>query len=132
MQKSDFSDRGELARTIVALLDSWGVEPEAQVALLALPADTRPGSIRQYRQGKPLPDLEALDERIEHLLGIADALRTSFPHTAQGGNIWMNRVNARFGDRTPLAAMLQDGMAGIFAVRTHLDCSYDWYVDSRR
>jgi len=127
MDKTDFSDRSELARSIVALLDSWGVDTDAQIGLLALPTDTRAGG-----QGKPLPELAALDERIEHLLGIADALRTSYPHTAQGGAIWMNRVNARFGDRTPLEAMLQDGMAGIFAVRTHLDCAYDWYVDSRR
>ena len=33
--------------------------------------------------------------------------------------------------RTPLATMLEDGLQGIIAVRKHLDCAYDWYVDTR-
>ncbi|HLO27512.1 MAG TPA: antitoxin Xre/MbcA/ParS toxin-binding domain-containing protein, partial [Anaerolineales bacterium] len=63
-------------------------------------------------------------ERIEHLVGIADALRTSYPRNAYMASIWMNRINHRFDNRTPLAAMLEDGLNGIIAVRTHLDCAY--------
>jgi hypothetical protein len=109
MEKLDLEDRITLTRAMVALLDSWGVRPADQVGLLALPAGTRPGAIRQFRLSTPFPDDARIMERIEHFVGIADALRTSYPRNAYMGAIWMNRVNHRFDNRTPLAAMLQDG-----------------------
>lgn len=121
-------DRIALTRAVVGLLDSWGVRAADMVSLLALPEGTRPGAIRQFRQSTPFPESAAVMERIEHLIGIADALRTSYPHNAHMGNIWLNRANHRFDDRTPLAAMLEDGLVGIIAVRTHLDCAYDWHI----
>lgn len=128
MPKMNLEDRIALTRAVIGLLDSWGVNAARQVALLALPRETRPGAIRQFRQSTPFPESDQVMERIEHLIGIADALRTSYPHNAHMGNIWMNRTNHRFDDRTPLAAMLEDGLAGIIAVRTHLDCAYDWNI----
>lgn len=41
------------------------------------------------------------------------------------GAIWMNRRNNRFDNRTPLAVLIEDGLPGFFAIRTHLDCAYD-------
>jgi len=124
----NLEDRVTVTRAIINMLDSWGVSAANQVALLALPKGTRPGAIRQFRQSTPFPEDAGVMERIEHLVGIADALRTSYPRNAHMGNIWMNRTNHRFDDRTPLAAMLEDGLGGIIAVRTHLDCAYDWYI----
>jgi len=74
----------------------------------------------------PLPEDPAVAERVEHLVGIADALRTTFPRNANMGLIWLHRRNARFNDRTPLATMLEDGLLGVIAVRAHLDCAWDW------
>jgi len=128
MQKLNLEDRVSLTRAIVGLLDSWGVSAAGQVQLLALPEGTRPGAIRQFRQSAPFPEDARVMERIEHLIGIADALRTSYPHNAHMGSIWMNKANHRFENRTPLAAMLEDGLSGIIAVRTHLDCAYDWHI----
>ena len=128
MQKLNLEDRVKLTRAIVGLLDSWGVSAAAQMELLALPEGTRPGAMRQFRQSTPFPEDARVMERIEHLIGIADALRTSYPHNAHMGSIWMNKANHRFENRTPLAAMLEDGMGGIIAVRTHLDCAYDWHI----
>lgn len=128
MEKMNLEDRVVFTRAIIHLLDSWGVNAANQVALLALPAGTRPGAIRQYRQSTPFPEDAGVMERIEHLIGIADALRTSYPHNAHMGSIWMNKVNHRFDNRTPLAAMLEDGLSGVIAVRSHLDCAYDWHI----
>ncbi len=128
MEKMNHEDRIAFTRAIVHLLDGWGVSAADQVTLLALPAGTRPGAIRQFRQSTPFPEDAGVMERIEHLIGIADALRTSYPHNAHMGSIWMNRANHRFDNRTPLAAMLEDGLGGIIAVRTHLDCAYDWNI----
>ena len=128
MQKMNLEDRIALTRAIVGLLDSWGIAAADQIALLALPSGTRPGAVRQYRQSTPFPESEQVMERIEHLIGIADALRTSYPRNAHMGNIWMNKANHRFDNRSPLVAMLEDGLGGIIAVRTHLDCAYDWHI----
>ena len=128
MEKLSLEDRIELTRAIVHILDDWGLSAAQQIALLALPENTRPGAFRQFRQNTPLPMDEAVLERIEHVIGIADALRTSYPHNARMAGIWLNRVNHRFDNRTPLAAMLEDGLAGLLAVRVHLDCAYDWHI----
>lgn len=126
MQPLTHEERVAIARTVMALLDDWGLDARDQIRLLALPPDTKPRQLRRYCDNTPLPEEPLVQERVEHLLGIAEALRTSYPHSRQGGAIWLHRVNYRFDDRTPLAAMLEDGIAGILAVRTHLDCAYDW------
>lgn len=128
MEKLTPEDRIELTRAIIGILDNWGLSAAQQIVLLALPQNTRPGAFRQFRQNTPLPLDEAVMERIDHVLGIADALRTSYPHNARMAGIWLNRVNHRFDNRTPLAAMLEDGLAGLLAVRVHLDCAYDWHI----
>jgi Antitoxin Xre/MbcA/ParS C-terminal toxin-binding domain len=128
MEQMNREDRVTLTRAIIALLDDWGVSAADQIGLLALPAGTRPGAIRQFRQSTPFPEDARVMERIEHLIGIADALRTSYPHNAHMGSIWMNKANHRFENRTPLAAMIEDGLGGFVAVRTHLDCAYDWHL----
>ncbi len=119
-------ERIEVSRKIVGLLDDWGVDAEQQIALLGLPADTKPRQLRRYYENTPLPDEANIWERVEHLLGIAEALHTSFPHSRQGGRIWMHQPHRLFDQRPPLAAMLEDGMRGIFAVRAFLDCAWDW------
>ncbi|HSD98026.1 MAG TPA: hypothetical protein VLB06_12890 [Sulfuricaulis sp.] len=128
MEKMNLEDRVTVTRAIISMLDNWGVSAANQITLLALPSGTRPGAIRQFRQSTPFPEVAGLMERIEHLVGIADALRTSYPRNAYMGSIWMNRINHRFDNRTPLVAMLEDGLDGIIAVRTHLDCAYDWHI----
>jgi len=132
MQELDREENSEFARLIVSLLDDWGVAPEHQVLLLALPDETRPGVIRQYRNGKPLPDSEAVRERCEHLVGIADALRTSFPLNARMGGVWMNRAHRQFDDRTPLQVMIEEGIQGVISVRAHVDCAFDWDLSGSR
>jgi len=119
-QKLDFT------RSVIEMMDDWGLQDSEQIMLLGLPDDTRSRQIRKFRNDTPLPEEDIVLERVEHLMGIADALRTSYPTNAMGGSMWMNRRNSRFQDRTPLQAMLEDGIRGIVAVRIHLDCAYDW------
>jgi hypothetical protein len=116
----------QLARLIVQMLDEWGVEPAGQVLLLGLPEDTKPRSMSRYGRDFPLPEDAEVMERVEHLVGIADALRTTFPRNARMGVHWLNQPNNRFDGRVPLDVMLEDGLAGVIAVRAHLDCAFDW------
>jgi len=125
-------ERVALSRTIVELLNRWGVQSEDQVTLLGLPADTKPRALRRYYENTPLPNSPEINERIDHLLGIADALRTSNPCSATADVIWLHAINHRFDNRTPLDAMIRDGLGGLLAVRTHLDCAYDWHLSGSR
>lgn len=129
MQNLTLEQKIEFTRRVIDMLDDWGLDDNQQVQLLGLPEETRSRQIRKFRNETPFPDDENLMERIEHLVGIADALRTSYPTNAAGGSMWMNRRNSRFLDRTPLAAMLEDGLRSIVAIRIHLDCSYDWHAN---
>lgn len=131
MQNLNHDERVQLARLVVELLDTWKVEPSDQVVLLGLPSETRPRAMRRYREGTPLPDEPHIWERIEHLIGIADALRTSYPLNAAAGALWMNQANRLFDNRTPLVAMLEDGLAGLVTIRMHLDCAYDWELNGQ-
>jgi hypothetical protein len=126
VQSLNHEERLQLARMIVNLLNEWGVEPAGQVLLLGLPEETKPRSMAQFGRDVPLPEDADVMERVEHLVGIADALRTTFPRNARMGTLWLNQRNNRFGDRVPLDVMLEDGLAGVIAVRAHLDCAFDW------
>jgi len=132
MTDMDEDQKVRFTRDVIAILDEWQVKDSEQVALLGLPEDTRTRQIRSFRQGSSVfpEDDSRLNEYLDHLLGIDDALRTSNPCNSAAGGMWMNRINNRFKDRTPINAMLEDGIIGIVAVRIHLDCAYDWHISS--
>ncbi len=125
-------ERGELAKFMIRLLSEWGLGDEEKIAILALPESTKPRHLTQYRNGTPLPDSPEVNERVEHLLGIADALRTSNPCNASAGALWMRQPHHRFDNRTPNTTMIEDGLAGVVAVRMHVDCAYDWHIDAQK
>jgi len=119
-------DRVQLARVIMNILDTWGVDAEGKIFLLGLPEDTRTRHLSKFYHDTPLPDDPEVAERIDHVLGIARALRTSYPANPKMATFWLNTRNKKFQNRTPLDAMLQDGLQGMMAVRVHLDCAWDW------
>jgi len=120
-------ERAALARGIMSILDKWGLSASDQVSLLNLPDKTPTRMLRRYRDDTPLPDTKEVNERVEHIIGIADALRTSYPHNPSMGLVWMKQKNKRFQRRAPVSVMVEDGLDGIVAVRSHLDCSFDWF-----
>jgi len=132
MQPIDPEQRLALAHAVMYLLDNWQVEGEDQVRLLGLPSATPPRRLQQYRQDMPLPDDSAVLERAEHLVGIDEALRTTFPHNAKMGTLWLKQKNRQLGGRKPLLTMLEDGVPGLVAVRCNLDCAYAWHLDEVR
>ena len=125
-------DRTELARMVVNLLDDWGVEAADQVNLLALPEGTRTRMLRRYQENTPLPDDPAIMKRVEHLMGIAEALRTTFPRNASIGLLWLKQPCKRLRRRRPMDIMVEDGLSGLITVRTHLDCSFAWRESERK
>jgi hypothetical protein len=124
-------DRVDLGRMVVNMLDDWGIKPSDQVNVLALPDGTPSRMLRHYHEDTPLPDDPDVLMRVEHLLGIADALRTTFPRNASIGLIWLKQPCKRLRRRRPLDIMIEDGLSGLITVRTHLDCSFAWRESER-
>jgi hypothetical protein len=123
--------RLELAPLIMMLLDNWGLSNAEKHNILDFPESSRARAMGQYYNGKPLPDDANVLKRVEHLVGISDALRTSYPLNERMPAFWLNKTNRLFGNRTPLNCMLEDGLNGIVAVRVHLDCAYDWEISDK-
>ncbi len=132
MSALTLEDRTELARMVVNLLDDWGIEAADQLNLLALPEGTRTRMLRRYQEDTPLPDDPAVMKRVEHLMGIADALRTTFPRNASIGLLWLKQPCKRLRRRRPMDIMVEDGLSGLITVRTHLDCSFAWRESERK
>jgi hypothetical protein len=133
MQMSALSneDRNQLGRMVVNLLDDWGIKASDQVSMLALPDGTPTRMLRRYHEDTPLPDDPDVMKRVEHLMGIADALRTTFPRNAQIGLLWLKQPCRRLRRRRPMDIMLEDGLSGLISVRSHLDCSFAWRETER-
>ena len=125
-------DRTELGRMVVNMLEDCGIKFSDQLSILALPDGTPTRMLRRYQDDTPLPDDPDVMKRVEHLLGIADALRTTFPRNAQIGLLWLKQPCKRLRRRRPLDIMVEDGLNGLITVRTHLDCSFAWRESERK
>ncbi len=119
------ADRLELTRGILGMLDDWDVAAKDQLTMLGM--DNVPArEVKRLRENRPLPDDPAIMQRVEHLIAIADALRTTYPFSKRMGKLWMHKANRKFRQRTPVATMVEDGIVGLVSVRSYLDCSYSW------
>lgn len=119
-------EKGKLASMIIQLLDTWEVNSNDQLSLLSLPEKTPVRAIRKYRQCTPFPEDESINERLEHIVGIAEALRTTYPRNGNMGAQWMNKPHQRFNGKSAIRMMLDDGLKGFITVRAHLDCAFAW------
>jgi len=119
------TDRLELTRGILNMLDDWEVDAKDQLTLLGL-KDVPAREVKRLRDSRPLPDEPEVMQRVEHLISIADALRTTYPFSRRMGKLWMHKPNRKFRQRTPIAMMVEDGIVGIISVRSYLDCSFSW------
>ena len=132
MQELSPEERAQLSRVVMNILDSWGTSSQDKIGILALPEGTRTRSLQKFYNDTPFPDGQEVEERVDHVLGIAKALRTSYPANPKMANFWINTRNKKFGNRTPLVCMLEDGLQGVVNVRIYLDCAYDWHTEDQR
>lgn len=114
-----------IARNVMRLLDEWGLEGKQIIQLLALPTNTRVRHLDKFRNGDAFPASNNTSIRIEHIVGIADALRTTFPRNSHMGFRWLRTPHRRFRNKTPMETMLQSE-TGLLRVRSELDCAYAW------
>lgn len=126
MSSENLDRRVVLTNQIMELLDSWGTNGEQKIILLGLPEDIRTRKLERYRHNEAFPDTDIVNEHLEHLVGIADALRTSFPRNVEMCSLWLKKPHKRFDNAPPISVMTEKGLAGLIQVRSHLDCSFAW------
>ncbi len=112
---------------IMEILDGWGMSSTEIISLIALPDKTPTRALRRYRENTAFPVSPELEERLGHILGITDALRTSYPHNPNMGKMWIRQRSKKLNNQIPLQIIIENGLEGIIEIRSHLDCSYDWH-----
>ncbi|HPE60050.1 MAG: DUF2384 domain-containing protein [Thiothrix sp.] len=118
-----------LGQVVIRHLDDWELDGEQTLRLLGLENELRPRQLVAVRHGdRLLPRNADLMVRIDHLVGIADALRTTFPFSSQMRLLWLRKPHRRFQRRQPLDVMLE-GLNGLTKVRVEVDCSYGYAIN---
>lgn len=115
-----------VTQRIMGAVDEWGLSGEQIMAVLDFPGGERSRHLQKYRKDTAFPDESAINKRVVRLMGIIDALRTTYPRNANMGPRWMNTPHRRMNNRTPIHTMLEDGESGVIAVLSELDCVYAW------
>ncbi|MFK5984476.1 MAG: DUF2384 domain-containing protein [Pseudomonadota bacterium] len=118
-----------LGTSIMAILDNWKLSGEEILSVLSLPDNIKVRHLGQYRKDRALPDTEQVNKRVGHIIGITEALHTSYPTNPHMAQFWLNKKTKRFKDKTPLEVITTGGLEGLIDIRKHLDCSYDWFND---
>ncbi len=114
-----------ITKMTMQLMDDWGLDAKQIIQLLALPSNIRTRHLEKFRHGDAFPMNEETLSRIEHIAGIADALRTTYPCNSQMGSRWLHTPHRRFRNNTPIETMLKSD-SGLLRVRSELDCAYAW------
>ncbi len=116
----------QISRSVILMLDAWSLDNSQKIALLGLPENTPKRSISRYKDNTPLPVTDIVRERVEHLLGIADALRTTYPTNIRMGTQWMNKPNRKLNQRTPVSLLKEGTLGSLISIRSQLDCVFMW------
>ena len=117
-----------ITKTVMKVLDAWNLTTEQAVQVLGLPVQTKKRQLDKYRTLKALPSDALIIKRLSHIVGISDALRTTFPRNLNMAEKWIKTNHRRFDNKTPLSVILEEGINGLCKVRSELDCTYAWHA----
>ena len=124
-------ERLALSLLVMTLLNDWHIALKDQILVLGLPEKTPTRYLKKFGKDISLPDENHINQRVEHLAGIAEALRTTYPHSAEMGTHWMRAPNRHLNKNSPVAVLIEGGLDGIIKVRSVLDCSFDWHYNGQ-
>ena len=113
-------DRGKLSKMVTTLFDHWQLPNKDQLSLLGAAPENR-ALLTRYRAGEPIANDRDKLERVGLLLGIHKSLRLLFPQNRDLAYRWMTTPNRAFDNATPTQVIDQQGMIGLYMVRTYLD-----------
>lgn len=130
MQTFSAEEMTALTKAVIHHMDEWKISGEDMLVILGLGEEVHPRHLQQYRQGdKSFPQTPEMMDRIDHIVGIADALRTTFPFSSQMRVMWLSKPHRRFQRSDPLAVMLAEGVDGLMRVRIEVDCAYGYAIN---
>ena len=112
-------------RQVMAAFQDWGLSGAEVIDLMALQGVSA-RHLERFRRGDAFPKSEATDVRLNHFVGISEALRTTYPTNPKMGAVWMMTKQKRLNNQVPLQRIAVEGLAGLEAVRAYLDCTYAW------
>jgi hypothetical protein len=129
---ADFSQQEliDLTQGVMIYLDGWKLSAEQMLALLGLEGAAKKRNLQSYRMGeKAFPETKDIMVRLDHVIGIADALRTTFPFSDKMRLMWLRKPHRRFKKNTPLAVIMADDTPnGLLKVRMEVDCAYGYAI----
>ena len=119
-----------LTQGVMTYLDGWKLSAEQMMVILGIEEAAKKRHLQSFRLGeKPFPDTEYLMTRLDHIIGIADALRTTFPFSDKMRLMWLRKPHRRFKRNTPLAVIMgDDSPNGLLKVRMEVDCAYGYAI----
>ncbi|MCK5902684.1 MAG: DUF2384 domain-containing protein [Cocleimonas sp.] len=122
-------EMASLSKAVMQYIDRWQLSNTEIIHVLGLDPKTRTRHLQHFRTGdKSLPQEKEVMQRIDHIVGIADALRTTFPFSEQMRLLWLRKPHRRFRKNTPLAVIMEKGVNGLMKVRIEVDCAYGWKI----
>ncbi|SMN01800.1 hypothetical protein SPONN_98 [uncultured Candidatus Thioglobus sp.] len=115
----------QLTLRLTQVLEMWKLDDQEQIGLLDL-SKVKPRHLYLYRRGdKSFEFDDNLINRAKMILGIYEALSTTYPTNREYASIWMKRPVKKFNRKTPLELMLS-GNTGMKRVWHSLDCTQAW------
>ncbi|MGA7979486.1 MAG: DUF2384 domain-containing protein [Chromatiaceae bacterium] len=126
MTELTLDERLAVTRLTMELLEGWGLSARDIAAILSLPDTVKARAVARFREDAPFPDEPPVNRRVAYLMRIAEALKTYFPRNPEMRTLWVKRGNKQFGNKAPVAVMVEDGESGMISVLSHLDCTFAW------
>lgn len=119
-----------LTQGIMSILDTWNISTDQLLTVLGLTDEGKKRHIQGYRMGdRAFPKSDDLLTRIDHIIGISEALRTTFPFSDKMRLLWLRKPHRRFKKNTPLNVILTDDTPnGLLKVRMEVDCAYGYTI----
>jgi len=123
------SQRQDMTRAVMRYLDSWTLSSEQIISLLDLSESLPSRHLLHFRRGlKAFPDNQNIWNCVDHIIGISEALRTTYPFSDEMRLAWLRKPHRRFKQQTPLEVMLNEGTSGLLKVRIDIDCAFGWKI----
>jgi len=121
-----------MTKNVMRYLDAWRLRSKEIINILGLNEKTRSRQLQLFRAGsKTLEQDKETLQRVEHIAGIVEALRTAYPMNAAMRARWLYKPCRRFKGNTPLAIIMDQGVEGLIKARIEIDCSYGWYLSEQ-
>ncbi|BAS68062.1 antitoxin Xre/MbcA/ParS toxin-binding domain-containing protein [Bathymodiolus septemdierum thioautotrophic gill symbiont] len=118
--------KNQLTFRLMQVMENWKLEDVDQLALLGLTDTLKPRHLYLYRRGDKAFDFDqSVINRSEMIMGIHEALGTTYPTNREYASIWLKRSVKKFKQKAPLELMLS-GETGMKRVWHFLDCTQGW------